>query len=245
MCPVLTPAGLLDAWERQVDRGWSARATELLTTARPEPDAGGWASRTVGERDSGLMLLRKELFGDVVVALATCPACGVDTELSFSMSALIESGREDELADLLVTLDDYAVELRPLRVADLDLASSAPDLATARSTLARCAVETATRRGRPLEADALPEAVLDAVDERLAASDPAADILFSLSCASCGAGWEEQFDIVSFLWAEIDAWAVRTLDDVHSLASAYGWTEQDVLSLGERRRQAYLDLVER
>jgi hypothetical protein len=31
---------------------------------------------------------------------------------------------------------------------------------------------------------------------------------------------------------------------VHVLARAYGWTESEVLALGERRRAAYLELAE-
>jgi hypothetical protein len=244
MAVALTPADLLDAWERQVGGGWSARTLDLLDAADRDPHPRDWTDRTIGERDRRLMTLRRDLFGDSVVALATCPACGRETELTFSMTALADAAVSGVPADLVVTIDDYTVELRPLVVADLDLARSAADLATAHAALARSAVATATHGGRPVAVDALPMSVLEALDDRLAESDPAADILFDLGCDSCGASWDEQFDIVSFLWAEIDAWALRTLDDVHRLASAYGWTERNVLALGERRRQAYLDLVE-
>lgn len=240
----LAPTDLLDAWERQVGGGWSARTLDLLDAADQDPHPRDCTDLTIGERDWRLMTLRRELFGDSVVAVATCPACGWETELTFSMTALADAAVKGEPAGLVVTIDDYTVELRPLVVADLDLARCAADLATARAALAKSAVATATHGGRPVDVDELPVSVLAALDDRLAESDPAADILFDLGCDSCGTSWVEQFDIVSFLWAEIDAWALRTLDDVHRLASAYGWTERNVLALGERRRQAYLDLVE-
>ena len=40
-----------------------------------------------------------------------------------------------------------------------------------------------------------------------------------------------------------DAWALRTLAEVHRLASAYGWREQDILALSPARRQLYLGMV--
>jgi hypothetical protein len=55
--------------------------------------------------------------------------------------------------------------------------------------------------------------------------------------------WDVLFDIVSFFWAEIGAWAQRLLREVHALASAYGWREADILALSAWRRRQYLDLA--
>ena len=63
------------------------------------------------------------------------------------------------------------------------------------------------------------------------------------ACASCGHRHEVAFDIASFFWGEIDAWASRTFLDVHALAKAYGWREAEILAMSPRRRQHYLDLV--
>ena len=41
----------------------------------------------------------------------------------------------------------------------------------------------------------------------------------------------------------LDVAAGRLMRDIHLLASAYGWTEAEVLSLSAWRRQAYLDMV--
>jgi hypothetical protein len=53
------------------------------------------------------------------------------------------------------------------------------------------------------------------------------------------------FDIASFLWRETHGWAQGTLRDVHGLAAAYGWREEDVLRLSPTRRQIYLELARR
>ena len=74
------------------------------------------------------------------------------------------------------------------------------------------------------------------------ALDPLASAAFSLTCPACGHGWAAPLDVLGFVWSEIDAWAQRTLREVHWLASSYGWREADILALGARRRQAYLQV---
>ncbi|HXI74354.1 MAG TPA: hypothetical protein VNG94_02120, partial [Pyrinomonadaceae bacterium] len=86
-------------------------------------------------------------------------------------------------------------------------------------------------------------AVTDAVAKRMAEADPQADLRLDLSCPACGHRWQALFDIDSFFWSEINAWAQRVLTEVHALASAYGWRERDILDLSPRRRQFYLGLV--
>ncbi len=51
------------------------------------------------------------------------------------------------------------------------------------------------------------------------------------------------FDILSYLWTEIEDWAQRLLVDVHTLAVSYGWSERDILALSPRRRRMYLELL--
>lgn len=74
-------------------------------------------------------------------------------------------------------------------------------------------------------------------------SDPLALMKLAASCPDCGRTEEHIFDPVAFLWREVEARAVRLMQDVHRLALAYGWTEETVLALGPRRRQLYLRMT--
>ena len=65
----------------------------------------------------------------------------------------------------------------------------------------------------------------------------------SLNCADCGHRWVSAFDIVSFLWSEIDNWAKRLLREVCALATALGWREADILAMSAQRRQLYLQII--
>jgi hypothetical protein len=75
----------------------------------------------------------------------------------------------------------------------------------------------------------------------MAEVDPQADVQLAMACPACSHEWQLTFDILSFFWNEINAWASRILDEVHTLASAYGWREADILALSPHRRQLYLE----
>jgi hypothetical protein len=66
----------------------------------------------------------------------------------------------------------------------------------------------------------------------------------SFRCTDCGFEWGEQLDPVAFIWAEMEARARKLLREVHSIASAYGWSETEILSLSEARRSHYVELVQ-
>jgi hypothetical protein len=111
-----------------------------------------------------------------------------------------------------------------------------------RLLLTRC-LKAVQHAGQAVMVADLPAAVVDAVVERMATADPQADVQFALTCPQCEQQWQATFDIAVWLWNEITVWAQRVLREVHTLASAYGWREVDILSLSPWRRQHYLNLV--
>src|SRR5690606_40598055 len=52
---------------------------------------------------------------------------------------------------------------------------------------------------------------------------PAADIALELTCEACAHRWHASLDVASLIWDEISANALRLFDEVHRLATAYGW----------------------
>ena len=77
----------------------------------------------------------------------------------------------------------------------------------------------------------------------MADADPQADVRLALDCPACGHKFLAAFDVVAYFWSEINAWAYRLLGEVHTLASAYGWREDDILALSPWRRHVYLEMV--
>lgn len=234
-------AALLVAWERGVSQPPVQRALTLLATGWPDRSAEDWAHATIGQRDGWLLTLREELFGSRLEAVAACPHCGEQLELTFStqnIRALAPALHES----LRVTASGYEVECRLPTSADL-LEMTQPAVASAHEMLLQRCVQAAQCGDTDIDPATLPTEVAAAVMEEMARADPQADVRIALTCPVCRHGWSMTFDILAYLWSEIEDWARRLLQEVHALASIYGWSERDILALSARRRRLYLELM--
>lgn len=92
------------------------------------------------------------------------------------------------------------------------------------------------------ELAALPDPVLKRFAAAAEDADPGAELTLEIACPECGAATPAELDIAAYLWTELDAWARDLLLDVHLLASAYGWSEPEILALSPLRRRYYLEL---
>lgn len=241
---------LLAAWER--GRGVSRqdeRALALLTAAHAHLSRAAAAELPIGERDRRLLTLYQDLFGPRLTALATCPECSESLELEFDAEVFgaaleHESGAEPAEAQLSFSHDGYNILFRLPNSRDvLALGHGRPDDENRLRLLERVVLRASCGEQEVPAAD-LPATLIRALEERLSLVDPHADIRLDLDCSACRAQWQAPFDVVSFLWSEVDAWALRLLRDVHRLARAYGWREADILALSSPRRQCYLELLD-
>ncbi|MGM9474537.1 hypothetical protein ACS5PJ_21410 [Pseudarthrobacter sp. YS3] len=188
-----------------------------------------------------LLRLRRDLFGDHVQAIGSCPACGAELDIVFGVSGLLRSLPETQggPGPAEVVVDGYAVLVRPPTSADvLAVLEEEPVREAGARLFDRCVVRVTGPSVVP-SAGRVPAAVAEEISKR----DPGASIELVLDCAECGHRWAEVLDVVGFVWAEVNAWARRTLRQVHTLARAYGWRERDILAMTPRRRAAYLGLV--
>ena len=238
----LSAAQLLDAWERGLSEPAHRRVFPALAAAYSDSfDALGALS--IGERDRRLLMLRQWTFGSQLASVANCSACGEGLEWTIDTADLLMSKPAELSGALTVEPNDYCVRFRLPNTSDLSLVSECKDAASARQALLERCIFGAEREGEEISAGALPDAVTTEIVKRMAEADPQADVEFDLSCPACGQRWQAQFDIESFFWSEIGAWAQRILSEVHRLARAYGWSEMDILSLSPWRRQFYLSLL--
>jgi hypothetical protein len=240
----LTSAELLDVWERGYRQTRPRRALLLLAAACPEWDDDVLAAMPIGRRDSLLLTLRVWLFGSELPILAACPICVAPLESILPAEELrLDSASEGNVH--AININGWRVAFRSPTSSDLLALHANQDLPSARITLlSRCLIEARMANGAMANPAALPEDIVAAMVEEMAAADPQADVELSLACPACGHRWEALFDIVSFLWEEIHVWAQRALRDVHSLARAYGWREADILALSPTRRKIYLQLCQ-
>jgi len=223
---------LIACWELGRRRHPLDRALLLYAAAEPEADPEALADRTIGERNAALLGLRSALFGDALKSCVDCPECAERLEFELSAGALMAGARDDPPTASHVDVGGRRARLPTTR--DLARIVDEPDASSAARRL----------WGHLLVADASDTRVpADEFANALDTADPRMDFSLALACPACAHRWSASLDVPAFLWQELDVRVRRLLDEVHVLARAYGWSEREILALGDARRQAYLDRV--
>jgi hypothetical protein len=214
------------------------RAAHMLgSTCGRDPD--DWP---LTEIDRALLELHLERHGDRLGAFVICPECEERLELALSISALLASFRSSARPPQRLSTGAWELELRRPTLADLRRAAAAPEQARGAEELGRACVVSARRGGRTVRVDRLPRRVITAVEDRLTELDPAGEPV-ELTCPSCTLQWSESLEITELVVNELESDARSLLAEVHALASAYGWSESEIVALPASRRREYVSMV--
>lgn len=228
----LSSVDFLDMWEQGAMLNPVDRGLAVLHTAFPDTyeELADWP---LGRRNQALAELRCSCFGPRMEAWTACPRCAEKLEFQMDARALAAPCSRVEGS---IAVNGQSFRLPTSR--DLVRAARETDPRLA----AVCLMEACRLGGG--EPPGWLEQEIDEVGEQMALADPMAEIRLTLDCPACGIQWDETLDIVSFFWTEIAARAKRLLREVHTIASAYGWSEREILSLSEARRNLYLEMAE-
>ena len=238
--PALSTDQMLAAWERgRAEPHSAARALALLAEAYPDVPAAALADLSVGQRDRLLLAVREQVFGCHLTGLVPCAACGETLEVDFDLPRL--DGLPSASSGESVTLHEgsFHLDFRLPNSRDLFAIARQPE----RDRLLQRLVLSASRDGETIGFSDLPNSLLAQLDEALEKADPQADLRLNLTCDACGNRSQVPFDIVSYLWSELEAWAIRLLREVHLLARGYGWSESEILKMTAWRRHCYLEML--
>jgi hypothetical protein len=229
----LSSTGFLDLWERGQRLHPLDQGLLVLTVALPDVSWDSLADLPLGERNRALAEWRCACFGAHLGGSAPCPECG--EKLEFELNCLDLAATESGVSRPVMV---DGLDFRVPSSRDLALASREADATqAARLLVERCRLNP-TAEPLPWSGEQL-----QAVGELMALADPMAETRLALGCPSCGHQWDELLDLATFLWSEIEVQVRRLLLEVHALASAYGWSEKEILSLSDQRRALYLDMV--
>ena len=222
----MTEADLLEAWPLgggeplpRFERFFGAMAA--LGTGDGIP---GWAEQSLGACNRQLARLHQQVVGRPVEAVVTC-ACGENLEVVLPREAVTAA---PEPAAWVEISAPGPRQFRLPHLSELSLAGQPMALA------ARCALD---------DGGMVPEAFLDALDTAWAKADPAAEIQLELDCPACGETVMAHADLALFVAHDLDLTVQGLVAEIHALASAYGWTEAEVLAVPSARRRAYGALI--
>ncbi len=228
--PALSDIALIGVWERGRSGNAVTRAM-LLAAASAEFADRDPADLTISERDGAILRLRAATFGKALQGYTDCRRCGERLEFDFDCDVLLANqhaphSREFSAGGLRFRFPNSRDLLAVAAAGDAD--EAAHDL------VSRCCLEP----GAVIAGNAT---LLDQVEASIAAHDPGFDVRLGFACAECAYVWEEPLDIAAWFWDEIELRAQGLFDVVHVLASAYGWSEAQILAMGAARRGAYLE----
>lgn len=233
----LSEAELLDLWESGCRRHPLDRALLALAVALPDRSYRSLADWPLGRRNQALTDLYYRCFGPRLRAWTACQNCGEKLEFEMDTELLASGGTWDgDGVNEPVIVNGRAFRLPTSR----DLARVADEtdpMAGAVRIIESCLVE-------PNGPARWSEQELSEIGEKFASVDPLAEIRVNVPCPGCGNDGKETLDLVSFLWTQIEARVRRILFDIHTLASAYGWSEADILSMNENRRSIYIEMAQ-
>ena len=238
-------ADLLEVWERGQHQQQVERALTMLGVAYPNTPRQSLAALSIGQRDGRLIDLREKLFGSHLTSLTDCPGCGERLELTFNVGDIRVSVDVRPHDEFLFYGSGYELRLRLPNSLDLLTLIEAAEPTERRERLFEQCVISVVHQGRSKAAAGkeTPAEVVEQAIARIAEADPQADVEVDLNCPCCRHTWQTDFDIVSYLWAELHAWATQLFREVHLLASAYGWSESDILNMSVKRRRSYLEML--
>jgi hypothetical protein len=242
----LSNTDILRVWEAGLHRHPQERALIILAFACPDASYDELASMTIGTRDSMLVELFETTFGSILQGLSVCPGCRADLEFEVStqhIKNLPGAAGKMEPGAFKLFYEGMEVDFRLPDGRDLVAASGFSQAREARELLLERCILRAHRDGTQIAIRNLPAETVELLAGRMAEAEPAGDLQLNLECQTCRHNWLLTLDISLFLWAKIRALAERTMRDIHALARAYGWREQDILAMSPVRRQFYLEMV--
>ncbi len=193
----------------------------------------------LGYRDSELLRLRMETFGKDISCIDSCPECNETVEMDVHIPDLLsqasQSSESPSDGHFSVSYQDLQFNVRKPTSLDIEnLLSQSQDNRSRHEFILQC-VENSEL--------SLSKRAVNKIEQEMEKNDPLADIRFLIKCPKCHNEWNALFDIVSVFWHELATEAQKMLSDIHIIASAYHWSETDILSLSPQRRSYYLGCI--
>lgn len=218
----------------------TALALELVErVARPIGRDVEWSALTVSDLDALVLHIRRAVLADIVRTTVRCraQACGERVDIRFGIGEYLAHHRPRRARQVEAEDEPGWYALRD-RSARFRLPSGADMVA-----LRACARPEIELRRRCIQPEDAGGAVLRRVQRAMEALAPnlAGDLVGT--CAECGEHLALRFDPQRYCLRELRMHAASVYDDVHVLATAYGWTEPDILALPRARRARYAELV--
>lgn len=235
--------------EEQAVAGTSTRdAIVLLDALVVSCSDGAVQDKGVGclvswDRERLLAAVYMRTYGNRVESTLKCGQCAEKFEMDFQLDALLKFLRPADPATLGVTclengafISGEGIAFR-LPTGDDECLVAGLDPEDARSVLlGRCIQNESEAPGF--------EQQMDSIQSTMESLSPLVDIELDARCPECGHEQVAHFDLQYYLLSSIRGERRRLMEEIHALASNYGWSLSEILSLPRSQRRMLAELVE-
>ena len=186
------------------------------------------------DRDRILAYLYISIYGPKVESTITCDKCKEPFDLDFFLTDLL--GHYQQYPELQQKDSTYRIEsggvFRFPNGEDELLLNDVPQSVAENFLISRCLI-----KGDP-EKDSAE------VQTRMAEIAPILNIEMQATCPECGHEHLVQFDIQSFLLTKLKQQRPQLIQEIHSIAMNYHWSQKSILALPRNLRKQYAALIE-
>lgn len=213
--------------------------TSLLERCSEAADGDAWWREPVGARIAALLRLASlSDRSDVLATRLRCPqpSCASEFEIALPIGALVSTPTAGYL-DVGLPDGRTAVVRAPTGA---DQRTWMQGRYESRREAVSAIVRALIVSG---DVSADDDESLAVIGTALAEADPLVDFTVSCDCPTCGVAAEIAVDLEGLALARLRDVRRSLLMDVHALASAYGWSEAEILALPAERRLRYRELV--
>jgi hypothetical protein len=198
-----------------------------------------WDDLPAADLGAVALAIRRAWLGDIVRTEGFCSgaACRERMDITFAISSYLAHHRPRPFRGVLpgraagwFELTGCPASFRLPTIGDLRAAVSAPD-------------PELFLRQRCVNPASVSSAVARRISRAMDALAPSLDGPVTAQCPACGDSVVFHFDPLTYALAELQAAAGGLYEDVHLLASAFGWPEHDILAMPRQRRARYAALL--
>lgn len=222
------------------DTGVAIRLLDRLIIEGPGPllKPGYASALAAADRDRLLATIYRSVYGSRITGTVTCRSCGKSFDIDFDLldlQAALAPARTPAPVE-----DDGHVIFKMADGRRFRLPTGEDELAVRNWSVDEAAGELLRR----CLLDGDPSADADAVQQTMKAVAPLMDTELTGSCPECGQHQVIHFDIQSYLLSALHTEQSHLTLEIHRLATAYGWTLSEILSLPRSRRKSCVRLIE-
>ena len=211
------------------------RLVRVSRDAGTSPDtAVSWGELSVTDLEALLLLLRREVLGDLIRAETECAAAGCKSRVDVSFHI------DEYLADQKPRVPRGVAKIegeRTYRLAKSDVRLRLPN-GEDMSAIDRQAITKRELMQRCIQAE-VSARVRQRIERAMEALAPRLSRTMAGECPECHATMKFHFYVTPFVLRELRDHAATIFEDVHLLAVYYKWPEEDILALPRSRRLRY------